>query len=301
MGSLSDYWSFFLLAGELSFRSLLGPLLSPALGNRLYLGIWVVAFLYACELAFPWRKQQPKLREGVALDVFYTFANFLLFAALIATPVFQTVQLAFHHALYALVGLRLAPLIEFGGWPFWSRCALLFLVGDLLNYLGHRLLHRSNFLWNFHKVHHSSRQLDVLNAVRLHWAEKLFYNFFVYVPMALIGFEAQQVLLVLVVSLLLCLFTHANLKVPLGPLKYVVNNPQLHLWHHAVEVHHQRNVNYGAALSVWDFLFRTAYLPDDRSDLELGFAGVEDFPTTLWGQQLYPLNAWMAKLRRRAP
>jgi sterol desaturase/sphingolipid hydroxylase (fatty acid hydroxylase superfamily) len=299
VASLGDYWNFFVLAEELGFRSLLAPLLDLKLQNALYYPVWLIGFVYLCELVVPWRKQQRKLREGVWLDLFYTLANFLLFASLISDPVFVTVQLAFHHALYSVFGLQLHAVIHLASWPLWSRCALLFLIGDLLSYFGHRLLHYSNFLWNFHKVHHSSKRLDVLNAVRLHWVEKLYYDFFVYVPLALIGFEAQQVLFVALASTLVCAFTHANVRVPLGPLKYLINNPQLHLWHHALEVPAQRNVNYGSVLSLWDVLFGTVYLPDDRSDLPLGFAGDADFPTTLWGQQLYPLSAIAAKLWRR--
>jgi sterol desaturase/sphingolipid hydroxylase (fatty acid hydroxylase superfamily) len=299
MGSPGDYWTFFLLVEELSLRSLVRPLLSPAPQNMLYLGVWIALFLYLCELVAPWRKRQPKLREGVALDLFYTLANFLLFTGFIAAPILETAQLMFHHGLHAAFGLRLSVLVRLDGLPLWSRYALLFLANDLLSYWGHRLLHRSKLLWALHKTHHSSKQLDVLNAVRLHWGEKLFYNFFSYVPMALVGFEVQQIFAVQALAILVCLFTHANLKVPLGPLMYVVNNPQLHLWHHAAEVPPDRNVNYGSVLSVWDFLFGTARLPDDRNDLELGFAGMEEFPTTLWGQQAYPLSALLPRLWRR--
>lgn len=300
MASPSDYWAFFLLAQELSIRSLLPALLSPSLQNGAYLAIWVVAFLYVGEFIFPWRKNQPKLREGVWLDAFYTLFFLLIFVGVIGVPTFQTVQLMLHHASHVGLGLRLSVVVDLGELPLWSRYALLFLYNDLLNYLGHRLLHRSSFLWTFHKIHHSSKRLDVLNAARIHWFERIFYLLFFYVPSALIGFEAEQVFAATVASVVLCTFTHANIKVPLGPLKYVLNNPQLHLWHHAAEVPAKRNVNYGSALSLWDFLFRTAYLPDNRSDIELGFAGMEDLPTTLWGQQTYPLSRLLPRLRGRA-
>lgn len=292
MASPADYWSFFLLSGEYGLRSLVPTLtgLVPALLSGGSLGIWAILLLYLGEFIFPWRKHQPKLREGVWLDVFYTFANFFLFYQLIGTPVFQTVELMLRHSLQSALGLQLSPLVSFGALPVWGRAVVLFLVSDLLSYLGHVLLHRSRFLWTFHKVHHSARQLDVLNALRQHWVEKLYYDFFSYIPLALIGFEAQQVLLIKILAQVFCTFTHSNLTVPLGPLRYVINNPQLHLWHHAAEVPPNRNVNYGSALSMWDYLFRTDYLPDDRNDLELGFEGIDDFPTTLWGQQIYPLG-----------
>ena len=292
MASLSDYLSFFVLVEEAGLRSVLPTLMGvlPEMLRGGYPAVWIVLFLLLCESVAPWRKHQRRLREGVWLDLFYTVANFFLLYPLIATAVFQTAELTFRHALHDLFGVQLGIVFSLGELPRWVRYVLLFLMTDLLNYLGHVLLHRSNFLWTFHRVHHSARQLDVLNAVRIHWVEKLYYDFFTYVPMVLIGFEVQQVFAIRVASLLFCAATHSNLKVPLGPLKYVVNNPQLHLWHHAAEVPHDRNVNYGSSLSLWDSLFGTLHLPDDRNDIELGFRGIEDFPTTLWRQQLHPLD-----------
>jgi sterol desaturase/sphingolipid hydroxylase (fatty acid hydroxylase superfamily) len=295
--SLADYWSYFGLATELGFRTVVISLkqLFPTLLAGGYVGLWIVGFLYLCEWLRPWRAHQRRLREGVWLDLFYTFANFLLFGQLIGTPVFQTTELAFRHALHGAFGLDLDVAVSLAGLHPWLQYLLLFLLVDLLGYLGHVLLHRSNLLWTFHRVHHSARRLDSLNALRQHWAEKLFYDFFAYLPMSLIGFGVEQIAFALIVGALFCTFTHSNLKVPLGPLKYVFNNPQLHLWHHAREVPHNRNVNYGSALSMWDYLFRTSYLPDDRNDVELGFEGIDEFPTTLLRQQLHPFDRWLPK------
>ena len=63
---------------------------------------------------------------------------------------------------------------------------------------------------------------------------------------------------------------------PAGRGNEPADDPQIHIWHHAAEVHHKRNVNYGEALCLWDYLFGTAYLPDHRSELELGFEGIDD-------------------------
>ncbi len=295
--SFVDYWSFFGLTIELGFRTVVVSLTGflPALLGGGYLGLWVVAFLYLCEWIRPWRRAQPRLRDGVWLDLFYTLANFLLFYQLIGTPAFQTVELAFRRSLHDWVGIDLDVAVSLAELHPWIQYLVLFLLVDLISYLGHVMLHRSNLLWTFHRVHHSALQLDALNALRQHWAEKLFYDFLAYVPLTLIGFGVEQTAIALVVAMLFCTFTHSNLKVPLGPLKYVFNNPQLHLWHHAREIPHNRNVNYGSALAIWDYLFRTNYLPDDRNDIELGFDGVEEFPKTLLRQQLHPFDRWLPK------
>lgn len=69
----------------------------------------------------------------------------------------------------------------------------------------------------------------------------------------------------------------------LGPLmKYIFNSPEMHIWHHAYTFpkHHKYGMNFGLSLSVWDWLFGTAYVPHDGRDIKLGFPGVEKFPSS---------------------
>jgi sterol desaturase/sphingolipid hydroxylase (fatty acid hydroxylase superfamily) len=46
-------------------------------------------------------------------------------------------------------------------------------------------------------------------------------------------------------------------------------------------------VNFAIVLSVWDWLFRTAYLPPDPPRA-IGFDGDRDFPEVLWWRFLLP-------------
>ncbi len=57
------------------------------------------------------------------------------------------------------------------------------------------------------------------------------------------------------------MFIHANIRVKLGSLKYIINTPHLHLWHHAnyQEVFH---ANFSTKFSFFDYLLGTAYDPD---------------------------------------
>ena len=98
---------------------------------------------------------------------------------------------------------------------------------------------------------------------------------------------------------LLSYFTHSNTRVPLGPFKYLFNNPQLHVWHHTVEIHDRGNVNFGDALSVWDFIFGTGYAPEERYDVELGSDGIEEYPTGFSGQFFEPFKGCYRLLRDR--
>ena len=64
----------------------------------------------------------------------------------------------------------------------------------------------------------------------------------------------------------------------------------MHIWHHEKELRGKSGVNFGAALSVWDYFFTTAYNPQDidGKDLELSFKGYEKYPKGFLIQQIQP-------------
>lgn len=67
----------------------------------------------------------------------------------------------------------------------------------------------------------------------------------------------------------------------LGPLmKFVFNNPEMHIWHHAYEMpeDHPQGINFGISLAIWDYIFKTAHIPYNGKDIRLGFPGIEEFP-----------------------
>ena len=66
----------------------------------------------------------------------------------------------------------------------------------------------------------------------------------------------------------------------------------MHIWHHAKALpdDHPYGVNYGLSLSLWDYLFKTDYIPYDGRDIELGFPGSERFPRTFLTQNLHGLG-----------
>ena len=111
------------------------------------------------------------------------------------------------------------------------------------------------------------------------------------------GYGIDDFLAVHVFALTIGHVNHANLVVPLGPLRYVLNNPQMHIWHHVRDLPPGRRygVNYGISLSLWDYLFGTAYVPSSGRDIALGFPDVEAYPRGFLGQLAEPFR------RRRAP
>ena len=49
-------------------------------------------------------------------------------------------------------------------------------------------------------------------------------------------------------------------------------------------------VNFGISLSVWDYIFKTNYIPQDGRDIELGFDDENEFPHDFIKQEFYPLK-----------
>jgi sterol desaturase/sphingolipid hydroxylase (fatty acid hydroxylase superfamily) len=98
------------------------------------------------------------------------------------------------------------------------------------------------------------------------------YKVVIYVPLVILGVDDGVVFAIIVVSLLIQELIHANLRWDWGPLRYVVNSPRLHAWHHSVEMHGASGQNFAVNLTLWDFLFGTIYWPRDGSaPAELGF------------------------------
>ena len=129
--------------------------------------------------------------------------------------------------------------------------------------------------------------------LRYHWMEPIVYKSILYIPIAIIGgFDAQDVAIVHFFALIVGHLNHANLGWDYGVFKYIFNNPKMHIWHHAKQLpdHVRYGVNYGLTLSLWDYLFKTDYVPHSGKDIELGFENDEEFPTDFLGQELYPLS-----------
>jgi sterol desaturase/sphingolipid hydroxylase (fatty acid hydroxylase superfamily) len=76
----------------------------------------------------------------------------------------------------------------------------------------------------------------------------------------------------------------------MGPyMKYIFNSPEMHIWHHAHDLPetHPRGVNFGLTLAIWDYIWKTDYIPYDGRDVKLGFPGVEQFPQGFVHQNLH--------------
>lgn len=257
----------------------------PLWQNYFWALIAVSLIFLVWEWLRPWRKDQLKFRKDFWLDAFYMFFNFFLFSLIIFNALSEVVVDAFTNLL-AQLGLSNLVAIELNGWSILAQLFTLFLVRDFIQWWTHRLLHKVPFLWKFHQVHHSVEQMGFAAHLRYHWMETLVYRTIEYIPLAMIGFGIDDFFFVHMFTLAIGHWNHANIKVNIGPLKYIFNNPNMHMWHHAHDLPEDRQsgVNFALTLSIWDYLFGTAYIPSSGKAIKLGFPGIKKFPKTFLGQ-----------------
>ncbi|MCZ6593414.1 MAG: sterol desaturase family protein [Bacteroidetes bacterium] len=263
--------------------------------NYFYGLIILSLVVWGLELLLPWRKDQRTFRKDFWLDTFYMFFNFFLLNLIVFIALSNTTEAVFNDLL-STVNLKISDfeLFDVDALPYGLGLLVFFLVIDFVQWNTHRLLHRVPFLWNFHKVHHSVKEMGFAAHLRYHWMEPVVYKSIMYIPIATIGgFDAQDVAIVHFFTLMVGHLNHANLGWDYGFLKYVFNNPKMHIWHHAKNLPEtvKYGVNYGLTLSLWDYLFKTSHIPHDGRDIELGFEGDETFPSGFLEQEIYPLTA----------
>jgi sterol desaturase/sphingolipid hydroxylase (fatty acid hydroxylase superfamily) len=226
------------------------------------------------------RRTMPLLRRALFTDLAYVVLNGHFVGLALA---YVTTPLALRFD--GLLDLHVDVARE---WPLGLQLVVALVVVDFAQWCIHNLMHRVPFLWEMHKVHHSIVDLDWMGSMRFHVGEIVVYKALQYPLLAIFGFSSEVLFVLAVVGTAIGHFNHANLDVDIGPLRYVLNNPRMHVWHHArPDDGSVPMINFGINLSLWDWLFRTAHL-EKAPPARLGFDGIEHFPTTLPGQELHP-------------
>jgi len=244
--------------------------------------------VFTLERLFTWRRDQKLFRRGIVQDLFWLVFNGHFLGLILALGTGRVVH-AFN-ALLLRIGLPVPESLELlAGTPWWVQFVVFVVLKDFLEWCVHLLLHNVPWLWEFHKLHHSIEQLDWIGNFRFHWGEILVYKTLTYLPLVVLGIDHRVLLGIAIVWTFMLDLNHANIPVSWGPLRYLLNSPKMHVWHHDVVLHGRGGQNFGQVLSVWDWLFGTAYWPADQDNPErLGFAGIAAYPRGVAGRLVYP-------------
>jgi sterol desaturase/sphingolipid hydroxylase (fatty acid hydroxylase superfamily) len=254
--------------------------------NYFYGLIVISLIVWGLELAFPWRKNQRPIRKDFWLDGFYMFFNFFVFSIAVA---------GFYELIGALnsdlgITMKSLAIFDMSAWSMGVQLLVFFIVLDFVQWVTHVALHRFEWMWRFHQVHHSVEEMGFAAHLRYHWMENILYKPLKTIGVMLIGgFEPEQAYIVHFFAITIGHLNHANVHITWGPLKYLFNNPVMHLWHHVYHLPEGRahGINFGISLSIWDYLFGTASIPKDDAHIKLGYPGVEKMPTNFVGQLTY--------------
>jgi sterol desaturase/sphingolipid hydroxylase (fatty acid hydroxylase superfamily) len=237
-------------------------------------GFYVVLFR-PLEVTFPAQPGQPFLRPAWSVDV----AFFVGYNAFWNGWILWCIS---------YVNLWLTPYIPARwhewliGQPWWLQAGVIVFLSDLCVYWGHRLQHSVDLLWRFHAVHHSSEHLDWLAAHREHPLDGLYTIGLLNVPVLLLGFPTVSLAGLVAFRGIWAIYIHSNVRLPIGPLRWLIGAPELHHWHHDRE---RQAGNYANLSPLMDILFGTYKCPDHEPE-RVGIN--ETTPTTYLGYLLWP-------------
>jgi sterol desaturase/sphingolipid hydroxylase (fatty acid hydroxylase superfamily) len=149
--------------------------------------------------------------------------------------------------------------------PFISFLIYLVLL-DFVDYLYHRASHAFNWWWQLHSLHHSQTVMTAWSDNRNHVLDDIMRASFMAFFALLFGVSPGQFIMLFALSQFIQSWQHANIKVHLGPAKYLLISPMFHRMHHAVGYGHEAKgkpgvlggCNFGILFPWWDMLFKTA-------------------------------------------
>jgi sterol desaturase/sphingolipid hydroxylase (fatty acid hydroxylase superfamily) len=190
--------------------------------------------------------------------------------------------------------------------PFAIRFLIAILTADFLGWLHHLLRHKIGWLWHFHAIHHSQKNLNLFTDLRYHILEYFFTQTVKFIPLLMISAESATIGAYAIGHQWYSRLYHANIQSNFGLLRYIFVTPQSHRIHHSVLTQHHDS-NYGVIFSIWDRMFGTQH-SDFRAYPETGIDD-ESFPhessergfqpfTALIQQHIYPFRAIRRSLKQ---
>ncbi len=170
--------------------------------------------------------------------------------------------------------------------PIWVQCIFLVFFMDFIDYWMHRLSHAWLPMWRTHEVHHTSEELNCLSGARQHWIETVMARGIGAFILVLLGAGQTAVYVFGITDMIMGPFTHSNIKINIGPLKYLLNSPEMHRIHHSNKMEHQFS-NYANKFALWDWIFGTARTPNTVEEDKLVFGIGYYYPQNFLRQLFY--------------
>ena len=139
--------------------------------------------------------------------------------------------------------------------PSWISFTILFILYDFCFYWSHRMAHQVSLFWGGHVVHHQSEDFNLSVALRQSSTAFIWSTPF-YLPLAFLGFDPIQFVLVGGFNLLYQFWIHTEHIGKLGWIEYIMNTPSHHRVHHGRDPKYI-DTNYAGVFIIWDRMFGT--------------------------------------------
>ncbi len=242
----------------------------------------------------PAEKDTPYFKDDFKNEIFLAASNILFF---IPISLFIAVL---------LVEMTIRPVFpeqmfdeQIQSLPIMVQVILGALILDFSVYWKHRFSH--HFMWSFHSIHHSAKQLTWITSLRLHPAETFIGTVFASFILYIFGFEGVGFLGALIIMRVMNYFTHINMDLKFDkPLRYIIASPAYHRWHHAC-VKSAYDKNFCGAFPILDIIFGTYYHPETLPP-KYGLSAIEqkDYPDeSFMGWLAYPFKRDYKLWKRR--
>lgn len=153
---------------------------------------------------------------------------------------------------------------------------LAILIIDLYMYFWHRLMHDWAIGWNFHRVHHTDREMNISTAYRFHFIEIFASNLPKIFLIWILGIKIEWSLIYEILFAINVIFHHSNWHLSANIdkfLSYIIVTPNYHRLHHS-QIIIETNSNYGSLLTIWDKIFQTYRYNNQPETIKLGL--IED-------------------------
>jgi sterol desaturase/sphingolipid hydroxylase (fatty acid hydroxylase superfamily) len=191
-------------------------------------------------------------------------------------------------------GFRLFQWNE-NGWWYWLAVMVL---TDLAYWVVHWAGHMVRLLWAVHVVHHSSEKYNITVGFRSSVFEPLYRGFF-FLPLAFLGFRAEDVMLAFAIQQLYGSLVHTELISRLPVWDWIFVSPSHHRVHHASNPRYLDR-NMGMIFILWDKLFGT-FEPEDEHYDKIKFGLTKNLETHNPGTVLFKEWADMFQDVKNAP
>jgi sterol desaturase/sphingolipid hydroxylase (fatty acid hydroxylase superfamily) len=216
--------------------------------SQVLFGVAILAFiaLVVMEKLKPYRRFTDDIHKASFVTNTTTFLfNNIILTALRATSLYFVAQ------QFSYLGLLRAM----DNHPF--KWVITFLLYDFAIYAWHVANHKYEFLWRFHKVHHSDKSFNASTGFRFHVCDLFLEILYKCLFVIIIGVDAYLVLVMESIQLFFIFFHHSNISFAQEKLlsEFIIT-PYLHRTHHST-LRSEHDSNYGIVLAFWDKLFDT--------------------------------------------